>query len=92
MPAYKPAWNSPLYDQPVEYLGGQRVWRLLVDLAQQVKPLAYSPVDALGTDLMNAQVDLAIAGKVPPEQALETAARMLQERAARTNLTLRLGT
>jgi len=92
VPAYKPAWNSPLYDQPVEYLGGQRVWRLLVDLAQQVKPLAYSPVDALGTDLMNAQVDLAIAGKVPPEQALETAARMLQERAARTNLTLRLGT
>ena len=91
VPAYKPAWDSPLYDQPVPYLGGQQAFRLMVNLAQQVKPLTYSSVDALGTDLLNAQVDLAIGGKVSPDQALQTAATQLQDRAKRAsdlNLTL----
>jgi multiple sugar transport system substrate-binding protein len=81
VPAYTPAWSSPIYDQPVPYLGGQAAFRLMVNLAQQVKPLTYSPVDALGTDLLNAQVDAAIGGKASPQQALQTAASQLQERA-----------
>jgi len=91
VPAYKPAWDSPIYDQPVAYLGGQPAFRLMLTLAQQVKPLAYSPVDALGTDLLNAQVDLAIGGKATPDQALQSAASQLQERAQRAsdlNLTI----
>ena len=92
VPAYKPAWNSPIYDQPVEYLGGQKAWKLIVELAQQVKPHTYSAVDALGNDLLNAQVDAAIAGRVSPEQALMTAANQLKERAARTaNVELTIG-
>lgn len=85
VPAYKPAWDSPLYDQPVDYLGGQPAFRLMVKLAQQVKPLTYSPVDALGSDLLNAQVDLAIGGKASPDQALQTAAMQLQDRAQRAS-------
>jgi multiple sugar transport system substrate-binding protein len=85
VPAYTPAWASPLYDEPVPYLGGQPAFRLMVNLAQQVKPLTYSPVDALGTDLLNAQVDAALAGKASPEQALQTAATQLQERALRAS-------
>jgi cellobiose transport system substrate-binding protein len=81
VPAYTPAWNSPLYDQPVPYLGGQQAFRLMVDLAQQVKPLNYSRVDSLGTDLLNAQVDAALSGKLTAQQALATAASQLQERA-----------
>jgi len=81
VPAYKPAWSDPIYDEPVPYLGGQRAFRLMVNLAQQVKPLTYSPVDALGTDLLNAQVDTAISGKASPQQALQTAATQLQDRA-----------
>ena len=93
VPAYRPAWDSPIYDQPVAYLGGQPAFRLMVNLAQQVKPLAYSPVDALGTDLLNAQVDLAIGGKAAPDQALQTAATQLQERAQRaTDLHLSVAT
>jgi multiple sugar transport system substrate-binding protein len=85
VPAYKPAWTSPVYDQPVAYLGGQPAFRLMLNLAQQVKPLTYSSVDSLGTDLLNAQVDAALAGKAPPQQALQTAASQLQERAQRTS-------
>jgi len=85
VPAYTPAWDSPLYDQPVPYLGGEQAYRLMVDLAQKVKPLTYSSVDALGTDLLNAQVDLAIGGKASPQQALQTAATQLQDRAARAS-------
>ncbi|HYW89170.1 MAG TPA: extracellular solute-binding protein [Chloroflexota bacterium] len=85
VPAYKPAWNSPIYDQPVAYLGGEPAFRLMINLAQQVQPLVYSPVDALGTDLLNAQVDSALGGKVPPQQALQNAATQLQERAQRAS-------
>jgi multiple sugar transport system substrate-binding protein len=85
VPAYTPAWDSPIYDEPVAYLGGQPAFRLMINLARQVKPLAYSSVDALGTDLLNAQVDLAIAGKAGPEQALQTAATQLQDRAERVS-------
>jgi multiple sugar transport system substrate-binding protein len=85
VPAFKPAWNSPIYDQPVAYLGGQAGFRLMVDLAQKVKPLTYSSVDALGTDLLNAQVDAAVGGKASPQQALQTAASQLQDRAQRAS-------
>ena len=86
-------YPRPIYDQPVAYLGGQPAFRLMVNLAQQVKPLAYSAVDALGTDLLNAQVDLAIGGKAAPDQALQTAAMQLQERAQRaTDLKLSVAT
>lgn len=90
VPAFKPAWNSPIYDQPVAYLGGQAGFRLMVDLAQKVKPLTYSSVDALGTDLLNAQVDAAVGGKAAPQQALQTAASQLQDRAQRAS-DLKLG-
>lgn len=85
VPAYKPAWSSAIYDEPVPYLGGQKAWRMMVELAQNVKPVAYSPVDALGTDLLNAQVDQAINGKAKPRQALLNAATQLQERAQRAS-------
>ena len=67
------------------YLGDQQAWRLFISLAQQVKPLSYSPVDALGTDLLNAQVDAAIGGKASPQQALQAAATELQDRAQRAS-------
>jgi multiple sugar transport system substrate-binding protein len=90
-PAYKPAWNSPIYDEPVSYLGGQRAWRLMVKLAREVKPLRYSPMDALGADLLNSQVDATLGGKVEPKQALLDAATQVQERAQRaSNLKLEL--
>jgi hypothetical protein len=57
----------------------------MIDLAQQVKPLTYSPVDALGTDLLNARVDLALGGKASPEQALQAAASELQDRTRRAS-------
>ena len=89
VPAFKPAWSSPVYDQPVAYLGGEPAFRLMLDLAQQVKPVKYSPVDALGTDLLNTEVDAAISGNKTPGDALNSAANDLQERALHiTNLQL----
>jgi multiple sugar transport system substrate-binding protein len=85
VPAYKPAWTSAMYDQPVDYLGGQHAFRQLTDLAQRVKPTSYSPVDALGTDLLNAQVEKAISGKISSQEALTDAASQLQERALRAS-------
>jgi multiple sugar transport system substrate-binding protein len=82
VPAYAPAWSDPIYDEPVAYLGGEPAFRLMVNLAQEVKPLNYSIVDSLGTDLLNAQVDAAITGKLEPREALYTAASQLQDRAA----------
>ena len=85
VPAYEPAWRSPVYDESVSYLGDQQAWRLFITLTQQVKQVSYSPVDALGTDLLNARVNAAIGGRTSPQQALQSAAFDLQERALRAS-------
>jgi ABC-type glycerol-3-phosphate transport system substrate-binding protein len=85
VPAYTPAWTSAIYDQPVGYLGGQHAFRQIIDLAQQVKPISYSPVDSLGTDLLSSEVDKAITGNISSRQALADAASQLQERALRSS-------
>lgn len=33
-PAYMPAWKDPLYDAPVDFFGGQRVYKLWQEIAQ----------------------------------------------------------
>jgi ABC-type glycerol-3-phosphate transport system substrate-binding protein len=89
VPAYRPAWNSPVYDLPVPYLGGQPAFRLMLNLAQQVKPSPTARSTRSEPDLLNAQVDLALAGQVAPEEALQNAATQLQDRALReSNLQL----
>src|SRR3712207_813971 len=55
-PAYKPAWKDPVYDQPVEFFGGQKAFRLWLDISEGVPGNVVSPNDRQAGDILGAEV------------------------------------
>jgi multiple sugar transport system substrate-binding protein len=55
-PAYKPAWKDPLYDQPVEFYGGQKAYRLYTEIADKVPGNTVSPNERQASDIVGAEV------------------------------------
>jgi multiple sugar transport system substrate-binding protein len=56
LPSYKPAWKDPLYDQPVEFFGGQKAYRLWLDIADKVPANVVNPDDQQANDIVNAEI------------------------------------
>ena len=47
-PAYKPAWNDPMYDKGDPFFGGQQTRRLWAQIADEVAPPPFpTPMDSL---------------------------------------------
>lgn len=40
---WSPARNSPVYDQPVDFFGGQQVYAAIVDFSTRAPPFVTSP-------------------------------------------------
>ncbi len=55
-PAYKPAWQDPLYDAPVDFFGGQRTYRIWSEIADNVKAIFRSPNDLQIDDIVGAEL------------------------------------
>lgn len=72
-PPYRPAWDDPLYDRPVDFFGGQAAYRLIADAADHLPGGAISPHDqALGQIAQDAAEKVARDG-ADPEQAMADA-------------------
>lgn len=72
-PAYKPAWQDPLYDQPVEFFGGQRVYRIWAQISDNVKAIPRSPNDLQADDIVNAEMTKVFKENKDPVQAIKDA-------------------
>ncbi len=72
-PAYKPAWQDPLYDEPVEFFGGQRAYRMWADIADNVASIVRSPYDLQADDIVNAEVTKVLKEGKDPVQAMKDA-------------------
>ena len=55
-PAYKPAWKDPLYDQPVEFYGGQKAYRLYTEIADKVPGNVVTANERQANDIISAEV------------------------------------
>jgi hypothetical protein len=81
LPAYTPAWSDALYDEPVPFFGGQKVYRLWATLAAALP--ASPPLGAHEqqvAELVNTEVRRVLDEHKNPAQALrdaETAALAL---------------
>lgn len=72
-PAFKPAWSDPVYDQPVDFFGGQRTYRLWTEIAQTVPANAVNPNDRQASDIVaNELTKIEKQGK-DPAQAMRDA-------------------
>lgn len=70
-PGYKPAWDDPLYDEPDEYFGGQKVKRLWADIAEKIEPVFSTYMDATAEEKMNTVVSTSLDEGKSVDEILE---------------------
>jgi multiple sugar transport system substrate-binding protein len=80
MPAYMPAWAEPLYDAPVDFFGGQPVYRLGADIAREMRPARLSQYQRDATDIVEIELSQVVERAKDPVQAMQEAeAAMLRK-------------
>jgi multiple sugar transport system substrate-binding protein len=72
-PAYKPAWQDPLYDQPVDFFGGQRTYRIWAEISDNVPAIPRSPNDLQAEDIVGAELTKVLKEGKDPAQAVKDA-------------------
>ncbi len=72
-PAYKPAWNDPIYDQPVEFFGGQRTYRLWTEVADGVPANSVNSNDRQANDIVSNEITKVNKLGKDPVQAMQDA-------------------
>jgi len=86
VPVRRTVFDDPAFDEPVPFFGGQRVGRLLTELAEQVPPVHGSPYTPEAFTLLNAVFAKVVAGEIAPRAALEQVARQLRATMERDRL------
>lgn len=78
MPAYKPAWDDPLYDEEVEFFGGQPAYRVWTEIADNIPAIFRTPNDLQLDDIVGAELALVLnEGKDPVVAAQDAEAEAL---------------
>jgi multiple sugar transport system substrate-binding protein len=77
-PAYKPAWADPLYDEPVEFFGGQPAYRIWTEIADNIPAIFRTPNDVQLDDIVGAELTKVLReGKDPEQAAIDAQAEAL---------------
>jgi multiple sugar transport system substrate-binding protein len=72
-PAFKPAWQDPLYDAPVDFYGGQKAYRLYAEIADNVKAIFRTPNDQQLDDIVGAELTKVLKESKDPAAAVKDA-------------------
>lgn len=72
-PAYKPAWEDPIYDQPVDFFGGQKAYRLWSEIAKGVPGNVVHPADRQAGDIIGNEITKVEQQGKDPAQAMKDA-------------------
>ena len=78
MPAYKPAWEDPLYNEPVDFYGGQEAFKVWTEIADNIPAINRTPNDLQLDDIVGAELALVLTeGKDPTIAAQDAEAEAL---------------
>lgn len=72
-PSYKPSWKDKVFDEPVEFYGGQPTYRLWLDVAQGIPGAPIQAGEREASDIVNAEVTLVKQEDKDPTQAMKDA-------------------
>ena len=72
-PAFKPAWDDPLYDQPVEFFGGQVVYRAWAEVVEKAPASTISQYDEQASDAVINELKQMLFSNTDPEKAMASA-------------------
>lgn len=72
-PAYMPAWNDPLYSQPVDFFGGQPAYRVWANAAGALPPSLMSIHQQQINQIVQGALNNVLYKTKTPEEAMEAA-------------------
>ena len=78
IPPLKAAWDAEALKQPLEYLGGQPLGELFIELAPELPPRYQNPYWSEAADLLNDAIFAAVTQKQTPRQALNELAEKVR--------------
>ena len=82
-PALIETYTDPMFDQPSEFFGGQKVKRLWADTARQIPNVITNKNDVIARDLVGNALTQVLEGDVDPETALKSAKEQIERRIRR---------
>jgi len=78
-PAYKPAFEDPLYHEPDPFFGGQKTREIWIDIAlNKIKPFVTTPMDAQAEQIFMSYVAQCLDQDLDPQEVLNEAAREIE--------------
>lgn len=82
-PSLKSAWNDSSFNEPVEFLGGQKARLLWKSAAQKIKPLDVNKYDSVAETIVTTQLTSVLDEGKDIKQALTDARAEIEKRARR---------
>ena len=82
-PGLKSAWNDASFNEPVEFLGGQKARLLWKAAAQKIKPLDVNKYDSVAETIITTQLTSVLDEGKDIKQALSDARAEIEKRARR---------
>jgi len=76
-PPLKTAWNDPLFDRPVAYFGGQKIYQVIRSVIETARPTQLLPNTQITRDYLRRALR-AIADGAPIQETLERTAREVE--------------
>ena len=82
-PALLEVYSDPFFDQPIEFLGGQKARLLWRDASQKIGAIQVDKLDNIAEEIINTELDKVLEQNKDIPTALADAKRLLEHRANR---------
>jgi multiple sugar transport system substrate-binding protein len=82
-PALLEAHTSPFFEQPIDFLGGQKARLIWRDASRQIKAVSVHQLDAFAEEVVNTELDKVLDQGKDVSAALADAQKLLERRAKR---------
>jgi len=79
-PAYMPAWDDPVFDQGIDYIGGQKARKLWKEIALQIPEVYINEKDSIANSILSQALSEVLEGKKDVDTALNDAQKELESK------------
>lgn len=79
-PAYIPAWKDKVFNEGIEYLGGQKARQIWINIAQKVPEAYVHEKDSLANGIMNMALTEILDGRMTIDEGLDYAQKDLESK------------
>ena len=82
-PSLTTAYEADVYDEELDFYGGQAVFRLFAEVAQEIEPYNYTTDTPEVQNAVQTELGNMLDGNKGPEQAMQDAAQTVADRTDR---------